>query len=68
MIMHKNVHYGTTLDSFLEAEGILEHTQIIALKRSIALQLQDTVKLIDCKCLGSVCLCISKKLVKQLRK
>lgn len=41
MAMHKNPHCGSTLDSFLEAEGILEHTQTIALKRAIALQLQD---------------------------
>jgi antitoxin HicB len=36
-----NPHIGSTLDSFLEAENLLEHTQAVALKRVIAYQLLD---------------------------
>ncbi len=38
---NNNPHYGSTLDSFLAQEGILEHTQAVALKRIIAFQLND---------------------------
>lgn len=41
VIRNTNPHFGSTLDSFLAQEGILEHTQAVALKRSIALQLND---------------------------
>jgi antitoxin HicB len=44
MAMRENPHYGSTLDSFLELEGILEHTQAVAIKRVIAYQLQDILK------------------------
>jgi antitoxin HicB len=44
MVMRDNPHFGTTLDSYLQSEGILEHTQAVALKRVIAYQLQDILK------------------------
>jgi antitoxin HicB len=40
----RNPHYGSTLNSFLEKEGILEHTQAVALKRIIAYRIQDLLK------------------------
>ena len=40
----RNPHNGSTLDSFLKEEGILEHTQQIAIKRAIAYKLLDILK------------------------
>ena len=40
----KNKHIGSTLDSFLEEEGILEHTEIVAIKRIIALELRSLLE------------------------
>lgn len=39
---HKNI--GSSLDSFLKAEGILEKTQTVALKRILAYQLIQILK------------------------
>lgn len=36
-----NPHLGSSLDSFLEGEGLLEEAEAVAIKRSIALQLGD---------------------------
>lgn len=44
MDMHNNPHLGSTLDSLLEKEGILEHTQAVAIKRIIAYTLLDILK------------------------
>jgi antitoxin HicB len=41
MVAPKNPHDGSTLDSFLKEEGILEHTKSVALKRVIAYRLLD---------------------------
>lgn len=40
----KNPHDGSTLDSFLEKEGILEHTRSVALKRVIAYRILDILE------------------------
>jgi antitoxin HicB len=40
----KNPHDGTTLDDFLEAEGISEEVQAAALKRAIALRIADPME------------------------
>lgn len=39
----RNPHDGT-LDSFLKEEGILEHTQEIAIKRALAYKILDILK------------------------
>jgi len=39
-----NKHKGTTVDSFLEEEGILESTDSIAVKRVIAYELKKKMK------------------------
>lgn len=39
-----NKRKGSTLDSFLEEEGILEHTQLVAIKKVIAYRLLDILK------------------------
>jgi hypothetical protein len=36
-----NPHLGSSLDSFLEEEGILEEAEAVAIKRAIALQFSD---------------------------
>jgi antitoxin HicB len=41
---HNNPHDGSTLDSFLQEEGILEHTQRVAVKRVIAYRLLDILR------------------------
>ena len=43
MKTHNNPALGSTLDSFLESENLLEHTQAVALKRVIAYQLLDVL-------------------------
>jgi predicted XRE-type DNA-binding protein len=37
-------HKGSTLDSFLEEEGILESTEAVAIKRVIAYELEKKMK------------------------
>ena len=39
---HKNI--GDSFDSFLESEGILEHTESVAIKRVVTYQLQEEMK------------------------
>ncbi len=39
-----NKHKGSTFDSFLEDEGLLESTEALAIKRAIAYKLQKTIK------------------------
>lgn len=41
MALLKKEHIGSTLDQFLAEEGLLEHTQTVALKRIIAYRLCD---------------------------
>lgn len=36
----KNKHIGSTLDSYLQEQGLLEHTEAVAIKRLIAYQLK----------------------------
>jgi len=40
----KNIHLGSTLDSFLEDEGILEETTARAQKKVLAYQLAEAMK------------------------
>ncbi len=42
--MKKNKHHGSSFDSFLEEEGILEEVQAVAIKRVIALELEKKMK------------------------
>ncbi len=44
MAVLKNKHVGSTLDSFLDEEGILEHTEAVAIKRTIVRELQSLLK------------------------
>ncbi len=44
MVMRENPHFGKTLNEFLEEEGMLEHTQAVALKRMIAYRINDLLK------------------------
>lgn len=39
-----NKHFGSTFDSFLEEEGILEEVNIGAVKKILALQIQNEMK------------------------
>lgn len=39
----KNKHIGSTFDSFLDEHGIREEVEILALKKTIALQLQKSM-------------------------
>lgn len=39
-----NKHKGSTLDSFLEEEGLLENVEAIAIKRVIAYELEKKIK------------------------
>ena len=41
---NNNPHDGTTLDDFLEAEGISEEVQAAALKRAMALRIADLME------------------------
>ena len=36
----KNKHIGSTLDSYLAEKGLLEHTEAVAIKRTVAYQLK----------------------------
>jgi antitoxin HicB len=38
-----NVHVGSTLDSFLKEEGILEETRAVAIKEAIAWQVKQAM-------------------------
>jgi antitoxin HicB len=42
--MSVNKHKGTTLDSFLEEEGLLENAEAVAIKRVIAHQIEKKMK------------------------
>jgi antitoxin HicB len=42
--MKKNIHRGTTLESFLKEEGIFDEASAIVAKESIAWQLQQAMK------------------------
>lgn len=42
---HTNPHTGSSFDDFLEEEGVLEETTAVALKRVIARQLEEKMKL-----------------------
>lgn len=44
MVAHKNKNVGSTLDSFLAQEGILEHTELVAIKRIIVDELRALLK------------------------
>jgi antitoxin HicB len=37
-------HHGTTLDSFLEEEGILEESQVLAIKEVVVWQLTEAME------------------------
>lgn len=39
-----NKHKGSTFDSFLEEEGLLEETEAVAIKRVIAFQLEQMMR------------------------
>ncbi len=40
----KNEHKGSTFDSFLESEGLLEEVEATAVKRVIAYQINESMK------------------------
>jgi predicted XRE-type DNA-binding protein len=40
----KNPHIGSSLDDFLKEEGVLEETRAIALKESLAWQVEQAMK------------------------
>ena len=40
----KNQHKGSTFDSFLQEEGLLENTKAIAIKRVLAYEFQQTME------------------------
>ncbi len=42
--MKKNKHIGSSLDDFLEEEGLLEHCESIAAKRAFVYQFQKEMK------------------------
>ena len=42
--MESNVHIGSTLDDFLEEEGVLESTRLLAIKEVIAWQLDQAMR------------------------
>jgi antitoxin HicB len=42
--MSTNTHKGSTFDSFLEEEGLLENAEAIAIKRVIAFELKKIMK------------------------
>jgi len=42
--MKKNKHTGSSFDDFLEEEGILVETEAVAVKRAIAFQLEEEMK------------------------
>lgn len=43
--MKKNKHIGSSFDDFLEEEGVLAETEAIAVKRVIAYQLEQEMKI-----------------------
>jgi antitoxin HicB len=40
----KNAHVGSSFDSFLREEGILEQTEAVAIKRVIAHQIEEAMR------------------------
>ncbi|MGI8503928.1 MAG: helix-turn-helix domain-containing protein [Hassallia sp.] len=42
--MNENLHIGSSLDDFLEEEGILEEINLIAIKRVIAWQIKNAME------------------------
>lgn len=40
----KNKHKGSTLDSFLEEEGLLDQTEATSVKRVVAYQIEQSMK------------------------
>lgn len=40
----KNIHKGSTFDSFLEDEGLLDEAEATAVKRVVAYQIEQTMK------------------------
>ncbi len=42
--MKKNKHIGSSLDDFLEEEGLLEHCESIAAKRAFIIQFEREMK------------------------
>ena len=42
--MKKNKHIGSSLDDFLEEEGLLEHCESIAAKRAFIIQFEKEMK------------------------
>jgi DNA-binding Xre family transcriptional regulator len=44
IIVTSNKHFGSGFDGFLEAEGLLEDAQAVAVKRVIAWQLDELMK------------------------
>lgn len=46
--MVKNKHKGSTVESFLEEEGLLDASDAVAIKRVIALELKKNMKKYHC--------------------
>lgn len=46
--MKKNKHEGSTFDNFLEEEGLLNHSDAVAIKRVIAFELLKNMKKHHC--------------------
>ena len=44
MTRRRNRHHGSTVDNFLEEEGVLEQFQAVAVKEVIAWQIQKAMK------------------------
>lgn len=42
--MKKQKHIGSSLDDFLQEDGLLEHTTAVAVKRVIAWQIEEEMK------------------------
>ena len=45
--MKKNKHIGSSLDDFLEEEGLLEHCESIAAKRAFVMQFERELRKCD---------------------
>jgi len=43
----KNAHIGSSLDDFLKEEGIFEETRAIALKETLAWQVEKSIKRVN---------------------
>lgn len=42
--MKKNAHIGSDFDDFLESEGLLAETEMVAVKRVLAFELQQKME------------------------